>query len=227
MTSDVAELTRQLITVNSINPDLVPGGAGEAEIAAFVAAWARDRGLRVQVVEPAPGRPSVLVTAKGTGGGRTLVLNAHMDTVGVAGMADPFGGRVEGGRLYGRGAVDMKGSLAACMAAAAALAGRGLAGDVVLAAVADEENASIGARAVAPLLAGADAAIVTEPCGGGVCIAHKGFVWLRVTVTGRAAHGSRPEEGVDAIAKMGRILTGVAALDGELRARRRAPRSPP
>jgi acetylornithine deacetylase len=220
---DIVELTRRLVAINSVNPDLVPGGKGEAEIAAFVASWARERGLDVEVVEPVAGRPSVLATARGTGGGRSLLLYAHSDTVGVAGMTDPFGARVAGGRLYGRGAVDMKGSLAACMAATAALAGQGLAGDVVLAAVADEENASIGAAAVARVVR-TDAAIVTEPVGGGgVCIAHKGFVWLRVTIIGRAAHGSRPAEGIDAIAKMGRILTGIEDLDRSLRTGRRHP----
>jgi acetylornithine deacetylase len=216
---DITELTRQLVAIDSVNPDLVPGGNGEAEIAAFVARWARERGLDVEVVEPVPGRPSVLATARGTGGGRSLLLYAHTDTVGVAGMTDPFGARVAGGRLYGRGAMDMKGSLAACMAATVALAGQELAGDVVLAAVADEENASIGAAAVAKRVR-TDAAIITEPVGGGVCIAHKGFVWLRVTITGRAAHGSRPAEGIDAIAKMGRILTGVEDLDRSLRSGR-------
>jgi acetylornithine deacetylase len=220
---DITELTRQLVAIDSVNPDLVPGGKGEAEIAAFVADWARERGLDVEVVEPVAGRPSVLATARGTGGGRSLLLYAHTDTVGVAGMTDPFGARVVGGRLYGRGAVDMKGSLAACLAATAALAGQELAGDVVLAAVADEENASIGATAVAKRVK-TDAAIVTEPvAGGGVCVAHKGFVWLRVTVTGRAAHGSRPEEGIDAIARMGRILTGVHTLGQSLRAGPRHP----
>src|SRR5215472_535526 len=223
MDIDITELTRQLVAIDSVNPDLVPGGRGEAEIARFVATWARDRGLDVEVVEPVAGRPSVLVSARGTGGGRSLLLCAHTDTVGVSGMTDPFGARVAGGRLYGRGAVDMKGSLAACLVATARLAGRNLAGDVVLAAVADEENASIGATAVAGRVR-TDAAIVTEPvAGGGVCVAHKGFVWLRVTVTGRAAHGSRPEEGVDAIAAMGRILTGVQTLGRSLRAGPRHP----
>jgi acetylornithine deacetylase len=225
MATDITELTRRLVAIDSVNPALVPGGRGEAEIAAFVADWARERGLDVEVVEPVTGRPSVVATARGTGGGRSLMLYAHMDTVGVAGMADPFGGRVDNGLLYGRGAVDMKASLAACMAATEALAGRGLAGDVVLAAVADEEAASVGAIAVAEHVT-TDAAIVTEPVGDGendICIAHKGFVWLRVTVAGRAAHGSRAEEGIDAIAKMGRILTGVQALDLQLRAGPRHP----
>lgn len=214
--SETAALAQRLVAIDSINPDLVPGGNGEAEIAAFIAEWAMERGLRVELVEPAPGRPSVVATARGTGGGRSLMLNAHMDTVGVAGMADPFAARIEEGRLHGRGAFDMKGSLAACMAATAELAGRGLAGDVILVAVADEEVASIGARAVVERRR-ADAVIVTEPTGGDVCVAHKGFVWLQVEVKGRSAHGSRPHLGVDAIAKTGRVLTGLEELDRTLR----------
>ncbi len=214
--TEVAELAARLVTIDSVNPDLVPGGQGEAEIAAFVAGWARQRGLEVEVVEPVPGRPSVIARARGSGGGRSLVLCAHLDTVGVAGMAEPFVARIVGDRLYGRGALDMKGALAACMLAAVTAARQRLRGDVVLAAVADEEVASLGAHALVERLR-ADGAVVAEPCGGEVCIAHKGFVWLRVEVLGRAAHGSQPEAGVDAIARTGPILSGIAALDRRLR----------
>ena len=145
------------------------------------------------------------------------MLNAHMDTVGVVGMTDPFSARLEGERLYGRGAYDMKGSLAACMLAAADANGRGLRGDVVVTAVSDEEFASVGTEAVAASLR-ADAAIVTEPTDMKVAVAHRGFVHLEVETIGRAAHGSRPQLGIDAIAKMGRVLTGIGELDRRLRA---------
>jgi acetylornithine deacetylase len=145
------------------------------------------------------------------------MLNAHLDTVGVAGMADPFEPRLENGRLYGRGAQDMKGSLAACMLATVEAARRGLRGDVILTAVADEEFASIGTQAVAETIP-ADAAIVTEPTEMRLVIAHRGFVHLEVEVHGRAAHGSRPDLGIDAIAKTGRILVGIEELDARLRA---------
>jgi acetylornithine deacetylase len=145
------------------------------------------------------------------------MLNAHLDTVGVAGMSDPFLPRLEGGRLYGRGACDMKGSLAACMLATVAARGLGLRGDVILTAVADEELASIGTEAVAASLT-ADAAIVTEPTQLQLAVAHRGFVHLEVDVEGRAAHGSRPDLGIDAITKMGRVLVGIEELDTRLRA---------
>src|SRR3954454_24953433 len=205
-------LLAELVAIDSVNPRLVPGGAGEAEIARFVGGWMEARGLEVDVSDAEPGRPNAVGRARGRGGGRTLLLNAHMDVVGVDGMRDPFRPRAEGNRLYGRGAYDMKAGLAAIMVAAAAAAERGLAGDVVVAAVCDEEFASAGAQAVARAVT-ADAAIVTEPTGEqmAVAVAHKGFTWHEIVVHGRAAHGSRPEDGVDAIARMGHVL---AAIDG-------------
>ncbi len=99
--------------IDSVNPSLVPGGRGEAEIAEFIAGSLKWIGLAVEKFEPEPGRVSVAGTLKGTGGGRRLMLNAHVDTVGVTGMAEPFSGELRDGRIYGRGAFDMKGSLAA------------------------------------------------------------------------------------------------------------------
>jgi acetylornithine deacetylase len=215
--SDVAELAAELVAIESINPELGAGGSGEMELARFVAEWCDRAGLETTLSEPAPGRANVVAVARGTGDGRSLLLNAHMDTVGVAGMEDPFTPRLDGGRLYGRGAQDMKGSLAACMLAAAEARRRGLRGDVVLTAVADEEFASVGTEAVAASLR-ADAAIVTEPTDLRVAVAHRGFVHLEIETVGRAAHGSRPDLGIDAIAKMGRVLVGIEELDGRLRA---------
>ena len=212
---DVAELTAALVRIDSVNPDLVPGGAGEGEIAAFVASWLSERGLEVHTVEPQPGRPSVVGIARGRGGGRSLMLNAHMDTVGTEGMSRPFEPRVEDGRLHGRGAYDMKASLAACMVAGAAAAEAGLAGDVLVTAVADEEYASLGTQAVLERFS-ADAAIVTEPTQLRACVAHKGFVWAELTTEGRAAHGSRPDEGIDAITGMAPVLARLAQLQLDL-----------
>ncbi|HYX85018.1 MAG TPA: M20/M25/M40 family metallo-hydrolase [Gaiellales bacterium] len=213
-----AELVASLVEIESINPSLVPGGSGEAEIAAFVGGWLADAGLEVRADEVAPGRPNVVATARGSGGGRSLLLCAHMDTVGVEGMAAPFTPRESGGRLHGRGAFDMKGGLAAVMLAAAEAARADLGGDVIVAAVCDEEHASIGAEAAVETV-WAHAAIVTEPTGLDVCIAHKGFVWLEVEAEGVAAHGSRPDLGVDAIAAMGPVLVGLDGLATELAAR--------
>jgi acetylornithine deacetylase len=221
--SDVAELAAQLVAIESINPDIVAGGSGEIALARFVAEWCERAGLETTLSELAPGRANVVAIARGSGGGRSLMLNAHMDTVGVAGMTDPFVPRLENGRLYGRGAQDMKGSLAACMLAAVDAKRRGLRGDVIVTAVADEEFASIGTEAIAAGVR-ADAAIVTEPTEMQVAVAHRGFVHLEVEVHGRAAHGSRPEIGIDAIAKMGRVLVGIEQLDARLRATPAHPR---
>jgi acetylornithine deacetylase len=189
-----------------------------------VAVWLEQAGLEVEIDEPMPGRPNVIGIVRGTGGGRSLMLNAHMDTVGVVGMERPHEPSIVGNRLYGRGAFDMKGGLAAIMFAAAAAKKRSLRGNVILTAVSDEEFASIGTRHVvaglAPAMAKrwyADAAIVTEPTDLQISIAHKGFLWLDVEAQGVAAHGSRPDLGVDAIVKMGKVLIGLEELDRSLR----------
>jgi acetylornithine deacetylase len=215
--SEVAELAARLVEIESINPDVVRGGSGEAGVARFVAEWCDRAGLETAFEEAAPGRPNVIAVARGSGRGRSLMLNAHMDTVGVAGMTAPFEPRLEGGRLYGRGAYDMKGSLAASMLVTAEAKRRALRGDVILTAVADEEFASIGTEAVAADLT-ADAAIVTEPTELRIVVAHRGFAHLEVEVQGRAAHGGRPDLGIDAIAKTGRVLVGIEELDRRLRA---------
>lgn len=207
-----------LVAINSINPDLVPGSPGESEIAHFIASWLEKAGLEVQILEAAPARPNVVGVARGTGGGKSLILNGHMDTVGTQGMLHPHDPMVKEGRLYGRGAYDMKGGLAACMWAGAEARKRGLRGDVIVEAVADEEYASLGTQALATRFH-ADAAIVAEFTELQLILAHKGFVWLEVGTEGRAAHGSRPDLGVDAIAKMGRVLVEVEKLDQALRAK--------
>jgi acetylornithine deacetylase len=216
LTQTLADLVR----INSINPTLTPGGAGEAEIAAYLTGALSKLGLDVATYEPEPGRVSVVGTLKGRGGGRSLMLNAHTDTVGIEGMPAPFSAAIHDGKLYGRGAYDMKGSLAACMAAVKALseADMPLSGEVLIAAVADEEYASLG---TADLIehCRVDGAIVTEATDLNICLAHRGFIWLEVETLGRAAHGSRFDLGVDANMRMGRFLAELDKLEQELRAR--------
>ncbi|HEV2814437.1 MAG TPA: M20/M25/M40 family metallo-hydrolase [Solirubrobacteraceae bacterium] len=209
MREDVVELLSRLVAVDSVNPSLVAGGAGEGEIAGVVAAWARDAGLSAEVLEGTPGRPSVVVRSQPAPSGRTLLLCGHLDTVGVEGMTDPFAPRVDGDRLYGRGAYDMKAGVVAALLACREADG------VVVAAVADEEHASLGVQEVLRSVR-ADAAVVTEPTELELVVAHKGFVWSEVTVEGRAAHGSRPHLGVDAIVKAGAVLVALGELDASL-----------
>jgi acetylornithine deacetylase len=207
-----------LVRINSVNPSISPDGAGEAEIAAYVARALASIGLEAATYEPEPRRATAVGTLRGTGGGRSLMLNAHADTVGVDAMTDPFNADIRDGRLYGRGAHDMKGSLAAGIGAAKMLvdAGVRLRGDFVVTAVADEEYGSLG---TADLLTRVktDAAIVTEPTNLEVCLAHKGYIWVDVETRGQAAHGSRFTEGVDAVMRMGRFLAELEGLEVALR----------
>jgi len=212
MRDDLTDLLSKLVEIDSVNPALVEGGAGEERIADFVAEWAREAGLEAELVGE---RPSAIVRARGSGGGRTLLLCGHIDTVNVEGMSDPHVARVEGDRLYGRGAYDMKSGVASALIACREAAKLGLAGDVVVAAVADEEHASLGVQAALRHVS-ADAAIVTEPTELEIAIAHKGFIWAEIELTGRAAHGSRPHLGVDAIVKAGPVLTALGELDRSL-----------
>lgn len=212
-------LLRELVAINSVNPSLAPGSPGEAEAAACLMAFFEAHRIDVQLQEVAPGRPNVVAVVEGARPGPTFLLCGHLDTVGVDGMEDPFTPLERDGRLYGRGAQDMKSGVAACAGVLARLAGTGLeAGRVVCAGVVDEEHASLGADALVREWR-ADAAVVTEPTDLTLATAHKGFAWLEIDARGRAAHGSRPDEGRDAILRMGRLLGVLERFDTELRAR--------
>jgi acetylornithine deacetylase len=211
-------LLADLVAVNSINPSLVPGAPGEAAVAAVAERAMRAAGLEVVVQEAAPGRPNVIGVLEGRSAGPAMMLCGHIDTVGVEGMRDPFSPRIDNGRLYGRGAQDMKSGVAAMIAAAGMLASSWSRGRLIVAAVADEEHMSLGAEALVRDWR-ADMAIVTEPTDLRLAVGHKGFAWVEIVTRGRAAHGSRPEEGRDAIAHMGRVLVALEARDAELRSR--------
>jgi acetylornithine deacetylase len=213
-------LLRELVAVDSVNPTLVRGAAGEGEIAALIAAEMRRGGLDVSIETVTHGRPNVVGVLEGKASGRTLMLCGHTDTVGVAGMVNPFMPVERDGRLYGRGAQDMKGGVAAMIAAAAAIAEAGglPSGRLVVAAVVDEEHSSIGADALVKSWR-ADAAVVTEPTDLEIAVGHKGFAWVDVVVEGKAAHGSRPADGQDAILRLGRVLSRLELLDRTLQAR--------
>lgn len=207
---DPIELTAKLVSINSVNSSLIPGAAGEREIADYCIAWFQHHGFETHRLEKNPGRPSVVGVRKGTGGGKSLMLNGHVDTVSISGYdGDPLTPTIVDGKLYGRGAFDMKSGVAAMMVAAATSSARNdatpLAGDVIVCCVADEEHASMGTAEVLEQFT-ADAGIVTEPMSMEPTLWHKGFIWMNVTIHGRAYHGSRPEFGIDAIAKAGHFL---------------------
>jgi acetylornithine deacetylase len=216
---DPIPLLKRLVAINSVNPTLVPGAPGEREIADAIASALRTAGLDVSIEDVTPGRPNVIGVLEGRSKGRALMWCGHTDTVGVAGMRDPFEPVERDGRVYGRGSQDMKGGVAAMIAAAATIAARGLdKGRIVVACVVDEEHSSIGADALVKTWT-ADAAIVTEPTDLAIAIGHKGFAWVDVVVEGKTAHGSRPKEGQDAILRMGRVLGRLEALDRDLQSR--------
>ena len=218
MDSSIA-LLRRLVSIDSVNPSLVPGAAGEGAIADSIADHMRGVGLDVHVREVAPGRPNVIGVLEGREPGRSLMLCGHIDTVGVDGMDAPFDPQIRSGRLYGRGSQDMKGGVAAMIDAARVVAESGFhRGRVIVAAVVDEEYASIGADALAAEWT-ADGAVVTEPTDLQVGIGHKGFAWIDINTVGRAAHGSRPKDGRDAVMRMGRVLQRLEALDRTLQQR--------
>lgn len=197
---DALALARALVAVDSRNPSLVPDGPGEGACARFLARVLGEWGFRVELQAVVPGRPNVIARI-GTSGGRALLVNGHLDTVGVDGMTHgPWDPELRDGRIYGRGSADMKAGIAAMCAAAWRTAQDGIAGEVIVAAVVDEEFESAGTRALVASGIAAEAAIVTEPTRLAIATAHKGFVWADLEVRGVAAHGSRPDIGVDAIA---------------------------
>ena len=209
---DAVALARALIQVDSRNPTLVPGAPGEGEVARLLAAILDDWGFSVEIAEASPGRPNV-VARIGPPDAPALMLNGHLDVVGVEGMVhEPFAAELRSGRIYGRGSADMKGGLAA-MCAAATVAGAQSNRQIVIAAVADEEYESLGLRSLLSSGLSADAAIVTEPTRLAICPAHRGFAWIDVTFTGRAAHGSRYDLGVDAILHAGLLLAELDLLE--------------
>ncbi len=216
---DPIALCRTLVAIPSENPALAPASAGEAAIAAVAAEILEAWGLGVEVVEVAKGRPNVVAHLEGEG--PTLLLNGHLDTVAATHMSvPPFGAELRDGRVLGRGACDMKGGIAALMAAVRRLVRTDAPRPAVIVALtADEEHASLGMQALVASGVRADVAVVCEPTSLAVMPAHKGFVWLEVTFRGRAAHGSRPDLGVDAIRHAGLYLSALETLRDELRAR--------
>ena len=220
----VVDLTRQLVAFDSVNPGLVPGAVGEGPIAQFVADRLSSSGFEVRLV-PAPSDPrrmSVIAVRHGSWPGRTVVLNGHLDTVGVEGMADPFTARIDGDRMFGRGTSDMKGGVAGLVIAAEQLVAAGAPGRLVLALVADEEDAGLGAATVLETIGGtsgmrADVCLIAEPTWLDLAVAHRGYAVVRVGLQGRAAHSSQPEQGVDVLAPLGGLLVAVAERNRALR----------
>lgn len=220
---DPIAMTRVLVATPSVNPVLAPGGAGERAVAEVAARWLNEWGFAVVTTEVAPGRWNVVGSLEGQG--PTLLLNGHLDTVGVDGMVDddPYSGELRDGRVLGRGSCDMKAGVAALLAAAHRLSLVPARPGLVVALTADEEHASLGMAHLVESGVQADLAVVCEPTSLAVMPAHKGFVWLKAHFRGRAAHGSRPELGIDAIRHAAAYLGALSAYEAELLSRPRHP----
>jgi len=204
---EIVELLAQLIAIESHSE--VP--EQEMRLAVYMQQWFQDQGIECELKEAIPGRPNLIARLVGSGGGKSLLLNGHLDTVPPYDMSNPFQARQIGDRLYGRGSVDMKGALAAMMMTLAAIhrSGTSLDGDVIFAATAGEETYSPGAYHLARSGFRADYAIVGEPTGMKVGIAHKGVAWFEADFVGRSVHGSVPEQGLNAIYRASRWINYI------------------
>lgn len=218
------ETLQKLVRINSVNPALEEGGKGEFETGVYIHDQLRRMGIDSEVNEIAPGRVNVIGIIEGEGTGGSLMLNAHMDTVGVKGMSDPYSGRVSDGKLFGRGAYDMKGSIAAILGAAKAIRDKKikLKGDLVFAFVADEEYESIGTKMLVQKIK-TDSAIVAEPTGLKICTAHRGFGIWKITTKGKTAHGGNHHLGLDANMHMGLLLSELYKMANKLPKSRKHP----
>jgi acetylornithine deacetylase/succinyl-diaminopimelate desuccinylase-like protein len=217
--AETVELLSAMVRIESVTPWLIPTGSGEGAMAAFITDWLSGTGAEIEIVEVEPGRPNVLARLRGSGGGPTLCLNAHTDTVGFANWPDEaLVPRLDGDRLYGLGSADDKAGCAAAMLVLRSLSRSGtpLRGDLLLACVADEEGISIGSEHLARQ-GGIDAAIVIEPQPTHeLVVEHQGFGWIDVITHGVAAHGSAPEAGVDAIVHLAEVITRLHRLDRDV-----------
>jgi acetylornithine deacetylase len=221
---------QELISIQSDNPSLVSGGSGEEKIGQYLYHCLKKLGLKTFKQSVTPKRSNIIGILKGKGNGKNLLLNGHMDTVGISGMEiDPLRAELKEGRIYGRGSADMKGGIAAMISACEAIQTAGIEpkGDVLVTMVVDEEHKSIGTENLLEDYT-ADAAIVCEPTDLKIGVAHKGFVWGEVGVFGKAAHGSRPEEGIDAIMQAGKLLVEIERFaQTELQAKKHPLLGPP
>ena len=206
------ELLQSLLHFHTENP---PGNEGPA--ARFLEGILKPLGFETEYYESAPERGSLLARLRGTGGGRSLVLNGHLDIgpIGTGWTRDPWGGEIAQGKIYGRGSGDMKSGIAAMVSAAAAVVKSGIRrhGDLILLPTADESSGGhlgMGHLVRSGVRVVADMAVVCEPTVGDVCIAHRGAVWAEILVIGKSGQAARPASGINAIMAMGRVLNALA-----------------
>lgn len=209
--SRALELLETLIAIPSVNPAYDPESAGEAQVATFIAAWARSLGLIVHRQTVFPGRDNIVVRLEGPTNAPVLLFESHMDTVSAGAMSDAFTPTIREGRIYGRGACDTKSTLAAMMAAIESLVDDHdvLACTIEFLAAVDEETGGAGVNAYVEADACADGAVVGEPTELRVIHAHNGCVRGDITVIGRAAHTSVADDGINAITGMAEVILAL------------------
>lgn len=225
-------LLEELAAIESVNPDLVPGACGEEQASQHLQKFLQQHDIAAQLEEASPHRPNVVATISPRSAATTtdtkpaLIIIAHIDTVGAGNMPDAFTPRIADGKLYGRGALDIKSGVAAmCAAAVAIIQERArITRPFTIAAVVDEECNSLGTQDLLRRGHTADCAIVLEPTDLQLVIAHKGYAWFEIVTHGRAAHGSLPDEGRDAIRMMGRMLVALDELEKGFASRAAHPR---
>lgn len=216
----LAQTLAELVRIPSVNPFDAPPRAGhrEQELAEHLLARFREAGLETGQREVAPGRPNIWGRLKGTGGGPTVMLAAHLDTVGAEGYPTAFEPRIADGRVTGRGSCDMKGAIACYLEVLHLVRARGikLPGDLIVAGIVDEEHVQIGSAEMGRNGPHADFGIVGEPTGLQICPAHKGQLGVFIRTRGKATHSSRPEKGINAVEHMGAVIRHLSGLNAEL-----------
>lgn len=220
MKENIEKLLSGLVSCNSVNPAW-PGGPGEVQVCDFILRVLSSAGLSPEKHEIKPGRINIVCTIPGSNKGSGIMINGHVDVVGIEGMDHPFSLRKEGDKFFGRGAYDMKGGVAIMLAISKACSALRPPYDVHLTFVCDEEDLSIGMEHLMnnwlnSLEEKPFGAIILEPTEEQIGICHKGFGWYEIVVNGKAAHGSRPEEGIDAIPPLGAVINEISAIDEEL-----------
>ena len=208
---------QQLVQINSVNPDLTEGAPGEVEIGSYIASCLSELKLKSKIETLAENRVNVTCLIKGSGSGPSLMINVHMDTVGVTGMSEPFSAKIEAGKLFGRGSYDTKAGIAATLTMVKAIVENKLRleGDLLLAFVADEEYGSIGTERLLESYT-TDSAIVLEPTNLDICLTHKGYGLFEFVTFGKEAHGGKPQQGIDANRNMGRIMAKLDTISEQL-----------
>ncbi len=227
--TEATRLLRDLVALPSVNPmgrDLPAELIYEHRVTGYLEGFFRGLGVPYERQAIAPGRDNIVARCEFAGARQTLMMEAHQDTVPVDGMTiEPFGARIEGNRLYGRGACDIKGGMAAMLATFARVAKEKPRGAVnlVMACTVDEEHTFLGVQELVKRGLKADYAVVAEPTLLNIVHAHKGVARWKLRTTGRSCHSSAPEQGVNAIYRMGKVLTLIERFAEELRASRTDP----